>query len=99
MAGQDLIVDESYWDEIDTFFHRAEKNTDYGIEQKLESYISKLKEIKETAIMGGSISEAVDAFIACAEKLQGPTTTITGDLRDLTTYFVNEIDEKDEYLF
>ena len=99
MNGSDLVVDESYWSEQKNFVHNAGYHSIYGIDKKIDKYISKLKELHTTAIMEGDTAQALEAFISCAEKLKQTTRDITSEIKDRIANYLQEIDEQDEYLF
>ena len=100
MANSELIIDEEYISAMRDFLGYSSVNSYYGIEEKIADYIDKMKEIKSAGFVSGGIADAMDAYIACAEKLKGTVRDITAETKDLMSYFLQEIEELEEtYLF
>jgi len=101
MAGQEVIIDESYIKSLEKrCWISAQNLLDwYGMERKLEEYIAELQKIKELAIKDGEINKALDVFISYAEKMKGYADSIASDVNKLKYDFLDEIDAADEYIF
>lgn len=91
----DLIVDDENLREIGNYFQEFSKT----LESSLDDYTNILKEIKTEAVMSGTISEALDTFIMCAKMLDSSISGLGIEIKNSVDRYLEEIDEKDQYLY
>lgn len=96
MASNELIVDDEYIKSMGNFFFKMGNTI---IDKMIEDYISKLQEIKDSAIKEGEIADSLEAYIASAQALKDRAGEMGSELDDLTGYFITDIDNADQYLF
>ena len=91
----DLIINDDYVISVgDACCKRAS-----SLEAVLNEYILILKSINDTAIQEGEISEAVNAFVSCAQLIEGRTQAISSDMKRICNCMIDAVDEADSYLF
>lgn len=91
----DLIVDDENLREIGNYFQEISKT----LETYLDDYTNILNEIKTEAVMSGAISEALDTFIIHAKNLDSSISELDIEIKNSIDKFLEEIDEKDQYLY
>lgn len=90
-----LIIDDEYVYGVgDDCVLRGER-----LENVVETYISILNEIKEEALIEGSVSEALQAFIECMNSLNNQLTIISKRVDDTGMSFIQDINTADDFLF
>ena len=91
----DLIINDDYVVSVgDTCCRRAA-----SLEAILDEYISILKTINDTAIQEGEMSVAVNAYVLCAQQLEGQIQTISSDMKRICNCMIDAVDKADSYLF
>ena len=95
MAVGELIIDDDYVKSMGRFYSTMGSN----IDQMIDDYISKLQEIKASAIMEGDIAEALNTYITSAQALKEKAGNMGSEMRDLVNNFIADIDDADQFLF
>lgn len=95
MAANQLIVDEDYCNAMGDFFNRQGEN----LESMILEYVSELKTIRNAAVIDGAVSQALEEFITYSEKLKNQIGPVSSVAKTSVTKYLQEIDEKDQYLF
>jgi len=97
MSGEQLIVDDVYFkNQSSSYYSRMGVNI---IDKMLENYIEKMQQVKDIAIVDGETAEALQEFIDKAQSLKGCSGQIGEELKKLTKYFIEAIDDADDILF
>lgn len=96
MSSSDLVIDDEYISALGSFYINMGDNI---VDEMINSYIKKMQEIKDKAIMEGEIAESLEAFIEYAQNLKDVAGEIGTELKDLMEYFITDIDKADEFLF
>lgn len=65
----------------------------------IDSYTWTMKNITEKAVMSGSFKEALECLIQYAAELHGEITFLGNEIKTTCNNFIEEIDEKDDYLY
>lgn len=91
----DLIVDDENMRNTGNYF----KEFSSTLQLSLDDYTNILNEIKNDAVISGDISEKLDAFIACAKMLDASISELGIEIKNSIDKFLEEIDEKDQYLY
>lgn len=91
----DLIVDDENLEEIGNYF----KEFSSKLQLYLDEYTNILGEIKAEAIISGDISNTLDAFIMCAKALNSSISDLGIEIKNSVDRYLEEIDEKDQYLY
>ena len=69
------------------------------LEQMISRYISLLKTVKNSAILKGTASDSLEAFIGCAELMQNQIGNISKDANAQIFNFQMTVIEADQYSF
>lgn len=96
MASTELIIDDEYIHSMGSYFEKIGNSV---IDKMIDGYISKLQEIKKSAIKEGEIADSLEAYIEAAQVLKDRAGKMGWELNKLTGYFITEIDDADQYLF
>lgn len=96
MSSSDLVIDDEYISSLGSFYTSMGDNI---IDEMINSYIEKMQEIKDKAIMEGDIAESLQAFLEYAQSLKDIAGEIGTELKDLMECFITDIDQADEFLF
>lgn len=96
MSSNELIVDDDYIRQMGKYYYKMGNS---AIDIMLKDYINIMQEIKDTAIMEGDIADSLSTFIQCAQSLKDRAGDIGNELKQLTDYFISDIDEADQFLF
>lgn len=90
-----LIIDDDYVISVGNACCKRASS----LESILNEYILILKSINDTAIQEGEISEAVNAYILCAQQIEGQIQTISSDMKRICNCMIDAVDKADSYLF
>lgn len=95
MAGSELKIEDEYITSMATFLKQRATN----LQDAIDSYLDILANIRQDAIKKGDTAEALDTFISYAKNLSNVVSALGETAESTCTKFLDEIDEKDEYLF
>lgn len=90
-----LIIDDEYvYDVGEDCAQRGEK-----LEEILDAYLVILNEIKTEALIEGSVSDALSAFIECVTLLNDELTTLSQSVDGTGMCFIQDVNTADDFLF
>lgn len=95
MASSELIIDDDYCRSMGSYFVLQGNQLD----ELTREYISILKEVKETAIISGEVSDALSVYISYVEKLNDQIGDISDSVKTQIDQFLARVDSEDQYLF
>ena len=95
MANNQCIIDDSYCVAMGNYFKRQGERLD----QMISDYIAALENVRDTAIIKGSVNIVLDAYIDYAEKMKDKVGVISNNAQVHVTKFLTKVDEADQYLF
>lgn len=95
MAATELKIEDEYVTEMGSFFY---KNAN-ALEDGLVNYLEIMSAVKEDALMKGDTAEAFGAFTEYAEYLRGKIEALGEAAKSVCCSFLDDVDEKDQYLF
>ena len=95
MAGTELKIEDDSVTSMGTFLSDRATN----LQSAIDNYIEILSTIRQDAIKKGDTAEALDKFISYAKNLSNVVSSLGDTAKSACTKFLDEIDEKDEYLF
>jgi len=95
MCMADLIIDDEYIKDIGIYI----KDFSSKLEAYLDDYVSILNKIKTDAVISGDISEKLEVFIQYSTTLNGLISGVGTEINDTAGVFIEEVDEKDEYIY
>lgn len=95
MAGTSLKIEDQYVEDMGSFFDEYGRN----MEEAMESYLQIMNTIKEDSLMEGDTAEALAVFIEHGEFLKGKMEALGEMAKSVCANFLDEVDEKDQFLF
>ena len=92
----DLIVS----DEEFTSYKEAVAALAEIAENRLQDYLAIMRNVRKTAVLEGLVGQRLDEYISTTQAVLGQTVPVLSmTIGNEITSFLQEIDEKDEYLY
>ena len=91
----ELIIEDQHVKDIGSYM----KSFSLRLESALDDYLSIMNEIASEAVNSGEISDTLEAFIQYASKLNNSIAEIGSEINTSACAFIEEVDEKDQYLY
>ncbi len=91
----DLIVDDQYVKDLGSYYKKYAEH----IQSAIDEYLRKMRWAQMNAIELGATSNALETFLQYAEKLQDIVLSFGIEIESVCNRFIEEIDEKDQYLY
>lgn len=95
MGYNKLVIDDESLKEIGKFI----KDQSYNVETMIQDYLDILNGVNSDGIKSGKTTEALSLFIEYAKQIQGKIYEIGELINEDISVFLDEIDDKDNYLF
>ncbi len=95
MHYTELVIDDSYINEVAEYFETQGKQ----LQHMIDSYIAALKRITEEGVAEGETSDALKFFWEYAQKLNYVISDTSVKVRDTVMNYLEEIDILDQYLY
>ncbi len=91
----DLIVDDQYVKDLGSYYKKYAKQ----MQSAIDEYLSTMNWVAENAIKSGTTYDALNSFLVYAKKLQDIVSSFGIEIESVCNRFIEEIDEKDQYLY
>lgn len=75
------------------------KNLSSKLQEGIDNYINIVTEIKTNAVKSGDVSDKLDIFIQYVNQLNSMISSVGDEISMDMVTFLEEIDQKDEYLY
>lgn len=95
MGYSKLVIDDESLKEIGKFI----KDQSNNVEAMIQDYLDILSGVNSYGIKSGKTTEALSLFIEYAKQIQGKIYEIGELINEDISVFLDEIDDKDNYLF